>query len=92
MREDNEKTMESIIKKKNEFIKKEDSYFNWSKSGNGKKSVKRTVPLTLWENQNGLRKDIKAWFLMSKIAVIVNYKRFCIFLQYFTKTQISNNF
>ncbi len=30
-----------------EFIKKEDSYFNWSKSGSGKKSVKRTVPLTL---------------------------------------------
>jgi len=30
-----------------EFIKKEDSYFNWSKLGNGKKSVKRTVPLTL---------------------------------------------
>ena len=29
-----------------EFIKKEDSYFNWGKSGNGKKSVKRTVPLT----------------------------------------------
>jgi hypothetical protein len=30
-----------------EFIKKEDSYFNWSKLGNGKKSVKRTVPLSL---------------------------------------------
>ena len=39
--------MESIIKKKIEFIKKEDSYFNWSKSRNGKKSVRRTVPLTL---------------------------------------------
>jgi hypothetical protein len=33
--------------KKIEFIKKEDKYFNWSKSGNGKKSVKRTVPLTI---------------------------------------------
>ena len=33
-------------KKKIEFIKKEDSYFNWSKSENSKKSVKRTVPLT----------------------------------------------
>ena len=29
-----------------EFTKKEDSYFNWTKSGNGKNSVKRTVPLT----------------------------------------------
>ena len=35
------------IKKKIEFIKKEDRYFNRSKSGNGKKSVKRTIPLTI---------------------------------------------
>ena len=26
------------------ILKKEDSYFNWSKSENGEKSVKRTVP------------------------------------------------
>ncbi len=33
-----------------EFIKKEDSYFNWSKLENGKKSVKRTVPLDTPKN------------------------------------------
>lgn len=42
-----QKKFDPTIKKKIEFIEKEDSYFNWSKSGNGKKSVKRTVHLTL---------------------------------------------
>ena len=35
-------------KVKIEFFEKEDSYFNWSKSGKGKKSVRRTVPLTTY--------------------------------------------
>lgn len=47
-RREHTKQKENLIQqlKKIEFFKKEDSYFNWSKSGNGKKSVKRTVPLT----------------------------------------------
>ncbi|MFH1939704.1 MAG: hypothetical protein ABIK21_06135 [bacterium] len=36
----------STTVKKIKFIKKEDSYFNWSESGIGKKVVRRTVPLT----------------------------------------------
>ena len=35
------------LKKRSNLSNKEDNYFNWSKSGNGKKSVKRTVPLTI---------------------------------------------
>lgn len=41
------------MKKRIEFIKKEDSYFNWSESGNGKKVVRTTVPLTIY-NKSGI--------------------------------------
>ncbi|GAJ10020.1 unnamed protein product [marine sediment metagenome] len=34
------------------------------------------INFIFWENLNSIRKVIKAEFLMSKIAVIVNYKRF----------------
>jgi len=52
----NDEIKESMLKKRRfaptinqriKFIKKEDNYFNWSQSGNGKKSVRRTIPLTL---------------------------------------------
>jgi hypothetical protein len=45
--------------------------FSWFTSSN----------FIFWENQSGLRKDIKAWFLMRKITVIVDYKGFNLILQ-----------
>jgi len=42
-----DKKADGAFLKKIKFIKKGNSYFNWSKSGYGKKSVKRTVPLTM---------------------------------------------